>query len=65
MLFIGPDNTNRVMIKRGKKDEISLRAKQIIWDTCETEIRMAEKLVGKNMPELWQTFPSTHNKSEN
>ncbi len=57
-----PMVTERVMIKHGKKDEIPLRVKQIVWEKCEKEILLAEALVGRNMPELWLSHPQNHNK---
>lgn len=49
---------SRSLSTKPKKEMIDLRSRKIIWGEVENEIRTMEMVLGRNMPELWRTYPS-------
>ena len=43
------------------KKDITTKDREIIWSICESEIRLVESIIGRHLPELWETYPEKTN----
>ncbi len=50
-----------ILGRSSSKKEIAIKDREVIWSICESEIHLAESIIGQHFPELWETYPGKTN----